>query len=339
MAATRQKRRGRQISVVPGPEVERLFGWGTSVYNDVLQRAAQCVGLAWKDNEGLFSNEEWKYLAAMLREADIPPYSFLPGELLATWLCSEEKTRCPDGSPFPGIVSALRRMDYVHAWACWQCVRRAWQWDGTISAGDEWWKLGFRPGERPQPGPAAETAPLPHPPLPDFQKTLLRAQAEVKRDVNLGRVPADVPNAAALHQFVDANYYGGAFDHFGHGEAALEDHAAFWNKIHDALDAWISAGVMMRELRITFEEFQATRAWHDDLGPAVKDDALNGVKGYTYLGDNLFVESTEGRKDVPPGVALGRWYTCIGRTEYDSDDLEEVERPVYEFAVREGYCG
>jgi hypothetical protein len=87
---------------------------------------------------------------------------------------------------------------------------------------------------------------------------------------------------------------------------------------------------------MTFAEFQATRQWHDDLSVPCTDQALAGQPGYTYY-RTLFIEDTNCWPSDAPGFGKGRWYTLIGRAEYQSDCLEDVERPLYDFAVREEY--
>jgi hypothetical protein len=68
------------------------------------------------------------------------------------------------------------------------------------------------------------------------------AKAEILADVARGVVPADVPSFAELHDHVDANEYGGGTESFdGSAEAC-----AFWNRVHDTLDAWIKAGALRR---------------------------------------------------------------------------------------------
>lgn len=73
-------------------------------------------------------------------------------------------------------------------------------------------------------------------------------KSEVLQDVRTGRVPANVASFSALHDHVDANGYGGAFqwasvpsDHEG-DEEYLNTHCEFWNKVQNAVDAWIKGG-------------------------------------------------------------------------------------------------
>jgi hypothetical protein len=88
-------------------------------------------------------------------------------------------------------------------------------------------------------------------------------------------------------------------------------------------------------MSMTFEQFQQTRVAVHDLGVAVRADGPQGVSGMTYCGNRLFIEDAH----TWPGEPLwdGRWYVCIDRSEYRSDDLETVERALYDFAIREGF--
>ena len=74
-----------------------------------------------------------------------------------------------------------------------------------------------------------------------------RAKSEILADVAAGIVPASVASFSELHQHVDANEYGGAFEYdFGGagGDDAVQADCDFWNKVHDACDAWIRSGVL-----------------------------------------------------------------------------------------------
>ncbi len=66
-----------------------------------------------------------------------------------------------------------------------------------------------------------------------------RAKAEIRSDVASGRVPAAVTSFAELHDYVDANEYGGACE----GEFDGSDEAtSFWNRVQGEVDTWIKAG-------------------------------------------------------------------------------------------------
>jgi hypothetical protein len=83
---------------------------------------------------------------------------------------------------------------------------------------------------------------------------------------------------------------------------------------------------------LTFEQFQATRIWCDDLGKTTLSDAsLEGVPGFLYV-DSLYI-------DAPAGGSMPDLYHLhIGCDEWTSGNLEELERTLYQFGVDEGHC-
>jgi hypothetical protein len=66
-----------------------------------------------------------------------------------------------------------------------------------------------------------------------------QGKAEIEGDIARGLVPADIRTFAALHEFCDANLYGGVCDddwprgYAGHAMAVA---------VHNALDAWVREG-------------------------------------------------------------------------------------------------
>jgi hypothetical protein len=95
---------------------------------------------------------------------------------------------------------------------------------------------------------------------------------------------------------------------------------------------------MTKENIMTFEEFQSSKVWTDNLGGKIDDMSSEGVppgKGFVYC-DTLYIE------EVQPHWAgearqRGRWYLLLNNSEYISDDFERLEQMLYEFAVSEGY--
>ena len=86
---------------------------------------------------------------------------------------------------------------------------------------------------------------------------------------------------------------------------------------------------------MTFDEFQNSRQWSDDLAVASADDLLAGCTGWLYCGGQLWIEDTSSWPADAPGFGKGKWYTRIGNMEYQSDLLEDCEHPLYEFAASE----
>jgi hypothetical protein len=71
-----------------------------------------------------------------------------------------------------------------------------------------------------------------------------RMQREILTDIRSGRVPATVADYSELHDYVDANEYGGAcetdpdvvFDGF------TDEQVTFWNAAQGIVDKWLRAG-------------------------------------------------------------------------------------------------
>ena len=70
---------------------------------------------------------------------------------------------------------------------------------------------------------------------------LERAKREVLADVAAGVVPVTVASFSELHDYVDANGYGGAFE-----DDAPDTNDELWDALQDAVDGWIKSGAMAR---------------------------------------------------------------------------------------------
>lgn len=84
---------------------------------------------------------------------------------------------------------------------------------------------------------------------------------------------------------------------------------------------------------MTFEEFQATRKWSDDIATAIGsaqwgDDGT--ACGQIYAG-SLYIESA-----LHIDSATGKYVLTIGNVQ-KFGDLEALERDLYDFAQSEGY--
>ena len=69
---------------------------------------------------------------------------------------------------------------------------------------------------------------------------LERMKAEILADIASGVVPATVADYSELHDSVDANGYGGAFECWTEGVG--DGFWRFWNRAQDAADRWLRAG-------------------------------------------------------------------------------------------------
>lgn len=81
------------------------------------------------------------------------------------------------------------------------------------------------------------------------------AKQEVYNDVRNGVVPASVGSFSELHDYTDANKYGGAFDWpsmpsdiaprgeslSSEQDAYLSLHCRLWNAVQNSVDAWLKA--------------------------------------------------------------------------------------------------
>jgi hypothetical protein len=89
---------------------------------------------------------------------------------------------------------------------------------------------------------------------------------------------------------------------------------------------------------MTFKQFKATKTHCDDIGAVINDARWEGepaAVGNIYLGQ-LYIEQV--LPHWPEATkARGKWYLLIHRNEYVSDNLESLERKLYEFAKSEGY--
>lgn len=95
---------------------------------------------------------------------------------------------------------------------------------------------------------------------PNIEEVVARMTQEVMADVYNGRVPFDVKNFSELHDFVDANCYGGFCDDaiadpmieaFGgrNPDGDMPDAAvAFFNEAQDRLSNWLVAGKLVRSV-------------------------------------------------------------------------------------------
>ena len=89
---------------------------------------------------------------------------------------------------------------------------------------------------------------------------------------------------------------------------------------------------------MTFQEFQATRVWSDNLAADVQSanwEDSGTPKGNRYLG-SLYIDQVQ--EHWPESAqGKGKWHLLIERDEWITDDLESLERKLYDFAISAGY--
>jgi len=81
-----------------------------------------------------------------------------------------------------------------------------------------------------------------------LSERLERAKVEVLADVAAGVVSVAVASFSQLHDYVDANGYGGAFE-----DNAPDPTDEVWDALQCAIDGWIKSGDMARAARSTPE--------------------------------------------------------------------------------------
>jgi hypothetical protein len=87
-----------------------------------------------------------------------------------------------------------------------------------------------------------EVNPARNPRLPGFsadelRQVVERAKTEILADVTAGTVPNTCASFSELHDYTDANGYGGAFE-----RPFDNEETDFWNAVQDAVDRWIKQG-------------------------------------------------------------------------------------------------
>lgn len=85
----------------------------------------------------------------------------------------------------------------------------------------------------------------------DLHSTVTRVKGEILLDVAKGTVPMTCSSFSELHDYVDANGYGGAFEDApicaDDDSNIAECHANtdFWNAVQGKVDAWLKHGGML----------------------------------------------------------------------------------------------
>ena len=94
--------------------------------------------------------------------------------------------------------------------------------------------------------------------IPTLDESIERMKHEIIEDVKAGRVPAECPSFSALHDYVDANCYGGfcddgalqvLIDHFGgrnEDEGMPDDLMNYLNDAQNAIDLWLKNGGILK---------------------------------------------------------------------------------------------
>ncbi|MDP4028388.1 MAG: hypothetical protein Q8P42_05410 [Gallionella sp.] len=90
--------------------------------------------------------------------------------------------------------------------------------------------------------------------VPTLDESIEAMKKEIIEDVKSGRVPADCPSFSALHDYVDANCYGGfceddvmqaLLEHYGgrdENEGMPDELMDYFNEAQNSIDRWIKEG-------------------------------------------------------------------------------------------------
>lgn len=77
---------------------------------------------------------------------------------------------------------------------------------------------------------------------PEVAAVIDRMKQEILADITAGIVPATVASFSELHDYVDANEYGGACEQDGPFEGFTTEQVDFWNNCQTACDEWLRNG-------------------------------------------------------------------------------------------------
>jgi hypothetical protein len=85
---------------------------------------------------------------------------------------------------------------------------------------------------------------------------------------------------------------------------------------------------------MNLKQFQAGREKVEDLGIRLGDDTMIGRPGYLYGPmHNLWIEE---RNSHWPEDTTGNYFLLLGNRDCTSDDLEPLERRLWEYALKSG---
>ena len=129
---------------------------------------------------------------------------------------------------------------------------------------------------------SALKAPAPAPARLNFAQTVDRIKREIRADIADGVLPPTVSSYADLHDFVDANGYGGAFD--PQHDPSDQAQADFWEAAHDAVDKWLQNGRKTPEVPDPVQALEDVMNWwantpSGDMPAAIFDAAHAAIKG------------------------------------------------------------
>lgn len=84
-------------------------------------------------------------------------------------------------------------------------------------------------------------------PYLSLDATVQRMKSEIIHDIKADIIPIDCPSFSALHDYVDANEYGGFCESDVSVDVGNDVQVEFINKCQNAIHEWISEGCMKRD--------------------------------------------------------------------------------------------
>ncbi len=110
-----------------------------------------------------------------------------------------------------------------------------------------------------------------------IEQAIAQATNEIVRDVQNGEIPKTILGFSDLHDYCDANEYGGLTDKFG--DMSTEDAA----KVQDAVDDWIKRGGLIN-VKVTKREFLVHLNIQLTSGTVSLADVEREIKGALEVG-------------------------------------------------------
>lgn len=130
-----------------------LGGYRSTTLTQGIRCWAKLIEPAALEVAAMFTPAEWRFLAesARGREWDISPEWADPGSHVAQWV--ERAVNFEQRLDILGkqarevagkLVTRLRKLSYLHAWAVIWALQWRCECEGTIQPEDTWWTLGHR---------------------------------------------------------------------------------------------------------------------------------------------------------------------------------------------------
>lgn len=145
--------RTARIQVYPDPGALRDLGADVpgevaGVLNRAVEVFAELIARSTRDNEALFSRQEWSYLASVMHGHAVTPGMDPHSQLVANVEDAHSLDNAGDewfgagegSAKVVQLVEKIRTLDVIHAWA----VIGAVGFSRGAKKTDEWWRLAFR---------------------------------------------------------------------------------------------------------------------------------------------------------------------------------------------------